>query len=295
MNTINLERDTQILKMVHRAKIDYIEELTGNTRTIIVPKMKTKYLISDSFLSFKDLGFISQVKSFSNSTGIEKQPFDSGDINYFKMNHEHRDGLFYDVCEIDVNGAYWEIAKRKGYISEKIYKKGLTVDKKTRLIALGALATVKRRFEFSYNSETGKYDENRLEDKKNEITRSYFFDVAKELDIIMNEFCEINGMNGIYLFWVDAFFVDNYRAKEMVDFFAKKGLKVKRKKIPVIRCLTGKNSKKVWATEIVREEKEFTTFKIKPFFEGSEGYSRKRAIRNFRETVLKFNNEKQAQ
>ena len=44
-----------------------------------------------------------------------------------------------DVCEVDINGAYWESAYELGYITKDLYKSAESVSKKARLIALGVL------------------------------------------------------------------------------------------------------------------------------------------------------------
>lgn len=293
MNTIflkinegdNENKVVMLLRKIVAAKLDYITETTGNTETIIVPSMDTKYIVSDSFLSVQSLGFITQVKKHAEKTAIDRQPFESKDINYYKISSQEREGVYYDVCEVDVNGAYWEIAKRLGYIDEKIYQKGLTVDKKTRLIALGAMATVKRCIQYTYDKGANKYNYEYLGDRVNETTRSYFFHIAKTLDVLMNQFIQENGANGIYLYWVDAFFVDTYRAREIEEFFKLHGLAVKRKNIAAINCKIKKSTKKIYCIEVEERTGTRTDIRIKPFFEIDEKVRRRQSIAEFKKII----------
>lgn len=280
MNTVNLSKSTELLNHLIRINEPHTIELSNNTT--IVKTEETKYFISQKHFRKKDLGFMQKVKRYADKTGIEKKPFKSTDINYFKFNNIS-DGKYLDVLEIDVNKAYWTIAKQKGYISNEIYKQGLEVNKDVRLISLGALATQKRVFEFL----DGEYQH--VKDKSNPITRSYFFDVAKHLDILMNEIFSIVGFESIYFYWVDAIFTTHQTQKVVKEFFLDNHLEVKEKEILHMKVKTDKEGLKMaYLSELKNREKDKTNFKIKPFILADKEKKEQMIINKFKKTILEL-------
>lgn len=278
MNTINLTKSTGLLKHLIRSNEPHIIELSNNTT--IVKTEDTKYFVSKKHFKKKDLGFVQKVKRFAEKTGIQQKPFTSRDIKYFKFKHI-TDGDYLDVLELDVNKAYWSIALQKGYISEQIYEQGLEVKKDVRLIALGALATQKRIFRF----EDGSYEH--IEDRSNPITRSYFFDVAKHLDVLMAEIFQKVGFDSIYFYWVDALFVSHKAQHKVKDFFKTHGLEVKEKEIVRMRVKTNSEGLKIAnLTELKSREKDRTEIKIKPFILADKQKKEEIIINKFKKTIL---------
>jgi hypothetical protein len=224
----------------------------------------TRYVISNRRLLAHELNFIKKVRDAATASGVEKGKWKAKDISYFKFRPgmEEQQGKIYNVCEIDVTGAYWNLAHNMGIISDEVFQKGLKVDKSTRLIAFGSLATNKRVFE--YDVDTADYEH--IADVKDDLLRSYFFLVAKKLDDLMTEICERVEWKGFYFYWVDAFFCDELTTDYIVDFFSQTGLEVKKK---VLSCLHFSKHKggdtRVYTTEIKERHEDRTDIRIKYF------------------------------
>lgn len=249
MRVITVNDDSDIIKRLVAWKCPFRAEITGSTRTIIVDRMNTKYLCTESNLPFKTLGFIKQVKSRAEKTGIEIQPWKGRDIDYFKFSNL-RPGVYKDVIEIDVNGAYWEIAHRLGYTDRETYKAGKKVEKRDRLVALGSLATVKRIYEFDGENSRS------LGEEKNDVTRSYFFHVARELDLIMKKVFHLYEQRVLF-YWVDAFFVESKAQGFVRSELYKNRLNCKIKHIDRIEVSQTKDVKTIICYMSDGEEKPF--------------------------------------
>ena len=184
-------------------------------------------------------------------------------IDYIKR-FECEPGIHHNMVEIDINHAYWKIALDKGYIGQEIYKKGIDtsrVDKTDRLIALGSIATVKRQYGFDgyeYHSE---------EDIVDEVTRSYFFDIANELGKTMCEVIEECVSWPFVFFWVDAVFCAKGAEKYVIEAMAKRGFKCKTIDLPCLKVEPENKNGVVKAWAIVREQRRmsYTKIKIKPY------------------------------
>jgi len=237
------------------ANIPHKISLTSNSTTVEVKLNGKIYktFISEKKLDFASLGFISKTKRDANNCDIEEMPISRPE--YFKF-FKKQEGTFSNAVEVDVNSAYWDIAYLKGYISKDVYEEGLGVDKMTRIVALGSIATVK----VHYNFINGRY-ESEEQETVNLKTRSYFFDVASELGRMMGECLEEIGQYNCFFYWVDAFFVSKAAADRIKRYFDLQGLGVKYKPIQKIVC---KKSSQGWAVEVY-EQKNGEIFK-KPFF-----------------------------
>lgn len=188
------------------------------------------YLGANKHLKPSALGFVNQVKRFAQKSTKEQVAISANDINYFKFSGHIRPGIYEGFTELDLNQAYWQIAYRKGYLSEEIYTKGLTVDKIVRLVALGSLASKKSCH--SFDGKEYKF----IEEKGDERTRSYFFDVAKEVDLLMSS--TLSAFPQYVLFyWVDAFFVQADARDEIVEICRQHGLGLKEKKVNQIEVI----------------------------------------------------------
>ena len=282
LTVIQLIRGTEIREHLKKSGIKHELYLTSSTTTIYVPALHTKYIISDSFLTKKQLGFIMRVKSHVNKTHHKIKNYDVSDIDYFKF-APMEERVYYDVDELDVNGAYWEIAHQLKYIDDKIYGEGLEVDKKTRLIALGALATNKRRFDYVPNEGRYKW----VYDDKDEKLRSFFFHVAKRLDVLMGEYFDLCGGDGIYFYWVDAMFISKSRARGMIEFFEDKGLALKRNRIASLRVEKKERFTKVTAVQKIKELPYWTDIKIKPYLNINKREYELKMMEDFNDYLLK--------
>ena len=276
----NHVKSLKIIKTLTSAGIAHTLELTTNTTIVstTLPNGKVhKYIVSDSEISHQALGFIGKVKRDVNRRATEKKTYRPP--SYFQFLTK-RQGIFTDVVEVDVNSAYWKIAYLKGYISPEIYQEGLTVDKMTRLVALGSIATVKSKYYFDGTS--GDYQH--TGDIVNEITRSYFFDVAHELGFLMGKCLQEIGKEHCFFYWVDAFFVTTQAAEQIKAFFLKNDLEVKTKEVVKMGV---KRTGEGWQV-MVREKKEDGKTKDKPFF-FPFGDGRKALIARTRRDIKKGN------
>lgn len=198
---------SDIIKALNRKNQPYQITYTNNTTSIKteVGGQPVKYLCSDRGLSFKQLAFIQKVKSHVQKLDKPELNIYTKDIQYYKYN-QLEEGFYDEVTEVDVNRAYWVLAYKKGYLSRELYEEGLKVDKMTRLISWGAIATSSRTYQIDENGKKALIGE-----KVNKVTRSYFFDVAQDLGWIMGE--ALNKYhNSILFFWVDAFFIQGRSA-----------------------------------------------------------------------------------
>lgn len=222
MKSIIHHSETYLTRTLIRRGAPHTITRTRNTTRIkaeLPDGEPVQYIITDSPLEMKDLGFIQQVKHAAKKSNTAPEYNTASNISYFKFK-EIAEGTYQDIVEIDVNGAYWEIAYRRGIIPKKIYQKGLTVPKRVRLIALGAMATQKRIWE--YSPEIKKYIAH--EPKFDPVLRSYFFDIAKQLDDIM-----LGAVNfpDVLFYWVDAFFLQRSKAEAITAAINAAGLSCK--------------------------------------------------------------------
>lgn len=233
MRKYTVKSSANITDFLKSKNITYRSVMTNSTETVTVytvndegEEVKTKqYRISDLNLKNKDLNFIQRVKRSAEQSGVKCKKVTSKDVAYFKFN-SCSVGNYGTATEVDVNGAYWQIAYQKGYISKEVYEEGiatdskgrLIVDKKTRLVALGSLATTKRHYHFDGSKELYVKDEN------NELTRSYFFDVSRTLSDIMQEISSGAMENIVHFYWVDAIFCKSGYEDAIVDKFKQYGL-----------------------------------------------------------------------
>ena len=181
---------------------------------------------SQSGLKMAELGFIARVKKYAQSLPEDMIPIiDTSEISYI---HQHIaiDGLVYDnVYEIDLNAAFWEFAKKRSYISDKLYDFGLNeVSKKARLISLGNLA--KRTAIMKYNGSKFEKMQFLISD-----TEGIFFDVSKMTADTMSNLQFMLG--GCFLFyWCDAIFVQGLRSVKIVkDYLESETLPYKIRKL----------------------------------------------------------------
>lgn len=239
MNTIPTNAPEKVLNRLARLNIPHHVASTNKTDIITVyppDREPYRYLATFGGLTRPELGFIKETKKEAESSATRPEGNTAKSIFYYRF-RDLKPGTYEGVTELDVNSAYWLIAYRRGIISKRTYQKGLEdVSKMARLVALGSLATVKRHYE--YDTETGKYLE--CEAEYNERTRSYFFDIAKELDIIM---ARIIQTHHVLFYWVDAFILYDYHAAAVKAELEKEGLPAKfvpLEKVVVSRLKSGR-------------------------------------------------------
>lgn len=143
----------------------------------------------------------------------------ASDIQYSHFDLTKGIGRHTGVIEVDLNSAYWALAKNLGYISKRTYDRGKTVSKSARLAALGAAAKTSYLFDFDGEKEIFR----------NKITRPTapaFFHLCYELGKIMrdiyNEYSPF-----IYGWYVDALFLDQVAQWDILEMIKRVGHEAK--------------------------------------------------------------------
>lgn len=225
-----------LMRKLRYLKVPHTRRETNLTTYLDTPN--SSYIHTGNRMQMSDLSFVGQVVKHVRRLDKPNTGISNSDISYFKFND-----LEYIVdfimskkrmVEIDVNSAYWNLAYKLGYISKKIYDKGNNPDlvsKKTRLIALGAMASVKKVYTYDIENDMYIYEGIECDEK----TRSYFMHIAKELDDIMRDCIDscisASEYSKLFIFyWVDAFFVAETAMLSIMEYFKKHtdlGVKVK--------------------------------------------------------------------
>lgn len=209
------------------------KKLSTTERTIIHAEGRWgSWMNRESSFRAAELHFIKSVKEFILKHGTYKKVRNyfkkegsTGKIKYFYYNKNTSPGQTIEgVTEIDLKNAYWHTAytlPKDGttLFSEEIYKKGLTVSKKSRLAAIGSLAKVVSVWEFNGEKEIKHPPE------KSETTEYLWHTICNKIGKIMAKGSKV-AKNDFLFFWVDAIFVKNESAKEVAELFKKHGYEV---------------------------------------------------------------------
>lgn len=278
MKKIYYDESSEIMQLYKSLKIPFTVSMTNNT--LVMQTKNTKYYCSTQTLSKQELGFISRVYN----SALKK-------VDEFKDFNEKPDyqtlkdipvGFYENFIEMDAKKAYWNAAYKMGVISEKLYMEGLDEDKirkKTRLIALGALATNKVLHDFDGNFF-------KFIGRETKETANIFFAIAYDVGVAMRSaYNELNKLkkNGCIGFWVDALFLDASLKNEAFEIAKEYGLELKEKPCTMLveRTRAGKiiyvNERKEYNGELTLEAPVFegeigtytdvcSEFKNKPFF-----------------------------
>jgi len=176
-------------------------------------------LISDLFVhkTFKkgdytvdELRFIKDVRFYIMKNEIyldpkfqENQVFPE-DIHYVRVARVPLGKLFKNVCEVDIDQAYWETAYQLGIIDEKLYQRGSKghISKKARLTALGSLA--KKTYHYKFKGE--KLLDTIID--REPLLENLWFTICKRVSDVMNEVIAALGSDFIF-YWVDGIYMNN--------------------------------------------------------------------------------------
>lgn len=145
------------------------------------------------------------------------------------------------LTKIDLKGAYWEYAKKRGIITnktdelfKKLYKgESYETSKEARLKALGSLATSKK-----YDI----YKDGKLESEFTRVckekTSSVYDEICEGIDELMQETNKV--IDGcVYYYW-DCVFVFKEYEKEAIDFLKSKDFRIKTGHSKLAYFKTGK-------------------------------------------------------
>ena len=165
-----------------------------------------------------ELGLIKAVKTHCEALPLELN-VNRKKIRYIDISPIVPNMVHTDIYEIDLTGAYWNIAFREGIINKELFERGKLVSKKARLIALGALAKNVTTLYFDGERWTiGGITENKKAD--------YFFRVAEMTGEIMQELKYCAGSNYLF-YWVDAIFFRAPALNEIKRFLFSRNLEYK--------------------------------------------------------------------
>ena len=176
-------------------------------------------LISDLFehKTFKkseytmdELRFIQAVRRYVKKNEIyllpqfqDNQLF-SDDVHYVKVARVPMFQKFENVCEVDIDQAYWETAYQLQIISDELYVRGSkgNISKKARLTALGSLA--KKAYNYKFKGD--KLLDTIID--KEPLLENLWFTVCKRVSDVMHHVIEALGDDFIF-YWVDGIYFVN--------------------------------------------------------------------------------------
>lgn len=182
-------------------------EKTSSKFRIITDTHDYTYQANYSDIKKAEMYFFRYLESNIIPVKLEDADTIKARINYIYYNrsimhevrHENKVLVFENCYEIDLNSAYWESAKRLGIINEDVYKRGLSISKKVRLMALGNLA--KRPINMFFDGK--KYTSSRTPQPP---TAKYFFACADYTDNVISSVFDRN-IDFCLFYWIDALFV----------------------------------------------------------------------------------------
>lgn len=181
-----------------------------------------------------ELKFIKSVRNYIKRNEIYLLPqfqdnqVYADDVHYVKVAHVPMFEKFTNVCEVDIDQAYWETAYQLEIVSEEIYQKGCkgNISKKARLTALGSLA--KKTYNYKFKGD-------KLLDTivdKEPLLENLWFTICKRVSDVMHKVIE--SLNGDFIFyWVDGIYFQNTpeNVATAMQIFIDNGYNTKFKKI----------------------------------------------------------------
>ena len=219
-------------ELLKNTKVPYTFEKSGNSIMLTFSGGVKHYASTlkdpKDKMPANEINFIAKVKRNIEKNGLDasiEKIYETEDEIKFVRGGNMEVGEFINNCyQVDISHAYWKCAHQIGYIDKKLYREGLTVDKKVRLATLGTFAKKIHRITFN-----GK-----VEGKKQIINPQYpqvFFNCAKMVDTIMDNCAEIAGKDFI-LYWTDCVYVKNKAVlKEMQKYLTSEGFKSKSDRV----------------------------------------------------------------
>jgi hypothetical protein len=201
--------------------IPYQWELS-NHRWVLKSEGRADMMSKESIMPGKEINFIGQVKKYILKDELYKKvpnkfktSESKGRIKYFGYSKKHLPGTFFKACyEVDLKSAYWEILNGIGMLSPELYEKGKTVEKKTRLAAVGSLAKKTTKGAFDGKKHI------KLETHKSPLTRHIWDYVCHKAGIILQSAFRAAGDDSLF-FWVDALYVRDKEAATKIHAFIK--------------------------------------------------------------------------
>ena len=209
-----------------------IKVVNGNYE--LISNMFTHKTFKKSEYTMDELKFIKSVRSYIKRNEIyllphfqDNQVFPE-DVHYVKVARVPMFKKFDNVCEVDIDQAYWETAYQLGIISDDIYVKGAkgNISKKARLTALGSLA--KKKYNYIFKGD--KLLDTIVE--KDPLLENLWFTICKRVSDVMHQV--IVELNGEFIFyWVDGIYFKNTKENVAIamQVFIENGYQSKFKKV----------------------------------------------------------------
>lgn len=177
------------------------------------------FMATDSLIPLHELWLVAWVKNYVLKNEIHKKIKnicrDWESIRYLRVKHKPRK-VFHRIYEVDLDRAYWETAFETGVISDELYWRGLWVDKKTRLAAIGQMA--KRTDVWKFDGETMRVGKTNISKQ----TQHLWFNVCYKVGLLMERAARLCP-DATLFYWVDGIYVTNKKAaKKIVRFFHSK-------------------------------------------------------------------------
>jgi hypothetical protein len=209
-----------------------IKVVNGNYE--LISKMFTHKTFKKSEYTIDELRFIKSVRSYVKKNEIYLKPHFqdnqvfSDDVHYVRVARVPRFQKFENVCEVDIDQAYWETAYQLGIIDDELYVRGSkgNISKKARLTALGSLAKKK----YNYHFKGDKLLDSIIE--KEPLLENLWFTICKRVSDVMHKV--ISELNGDFIFyWVDGIYFKNTpeNVSKAMSIFIENGYNSKFKKI----------------------------------------------------------------
>ena len=133
-------------------------------------------------------------------------------------------GKKFPLMGIDINACYWNVAHKLGYISDKLYERGISeVSKMGLLIAIGCLA----KRPVVKNFKGGKVVSTHFDDETYLRYAPFYWNIIRYTYNLMIESFKVIGNDSWYMFLTDCIFVDLEKMKVAQKFLSDLGFKYK--------------------------------------------------------------------
>lgn len=209
-----------------------IEVVNGNY-TLISDLFQAKTFRKSEY-TVDELRFIKEVRRHIIKSEVYLEPrfqnnqVFSEDVHYVRVARVPIGETFKNVCEVDIDQAYWETAFQLGIVPEKLYAKGCkgNISKKCRLTALGSLA--RKKYKYTYKGD-------KLIDQvvdREPLLENLWFTICKRVSDVMHEV--INTLDKDFIFyWVDGIYMNHTpeNVAKTMNIFIERGYQSKFKRI----------------------------------------------------------------
>lgn len=208
---------------------------SGLSRKIVFENgMKLRYFGTAKNNQLIDGAFLVQmvqreIDIYVDTNGIPKfnKVPDVQQFNIDKIRHNIKSDKPLAVIGIDINACYWNVAHKLGYISDKLYHRGLKAGKKQGLlISIGCLnklpiikkyqngVLIEKTHDYAFHAKYSPF---------------YWNIIEHTYDLMMDSFEQFN--ESWYMFLTDCIFVDYKKRNEVQDYLLSKGFTFKTHQI----------------------------------------------------------------